>query len=132
MTPPLESVVKHLLFIPAPEHREALLREGVAGVRPPVASKGCYTGPGLFDKDAWEPAPYRSDIHDQQNQALILVWDGKAVVEGVDRLIRALPNRGARDGRPGLALGYSAFADVILVSRHAKAAGLGTLVEVED
>lgn len=30
--------MKHLLFIPAPEHRDALLGEGVGGSRPPVAS----------------------------------------------------------------------------------------------
>ena len=88
--------MKHLLLIPTPEHREALLREGPCEARPPQAHTLCdesMLGPdsdrGILN--SWEPGP-RSDVTQIHGgkEALVLVWFNEAVVESCDRLVRVL------------------------------------------
>ena len=149
--------MKHLLLIPTPEHREVLLREGLCEARPPMAYTLCDESMLEPDSDrsilnSWEPGP-RSDVTASfgGRAGLVLIWDGAVVNEGCDRLARVLNAHveamfvatfvatgevtlGSATGEPILRKMLEVWlqGDALQLAKHARAAGLGTVVVIEE
>lgn len=97
MTPAAAAV----LLVPAEGDPLGLLAEGPCGARPPVAHR--YGLPRLMlAPDArvrWLGAHERIRGVPAE-RALVLAWDGKPVVEGIDRLARLTPSTLAAEEWP--------------------------------
>lgn len=79
--------MKATLFVPKGEHRDALLRDGPRGARPPVAS--FYPGgSGQWGASAYKPLSPHFDP--EQQHALVLGEGGTCLIEGCDRFFRYL------------------------------------------
>lgn len=75
------SKIKAVLLVPERDDPHGLLREGPCGARPPMAYQ--ETGTGIW-------RPYRGPLgeaHPENNDALVLAWDGEPVVEGWRRIL---------------------------------------------
>lgn len=108
-----------VLWIPPPGALHPLLKPGAHGAMPPLAYRGRETG-------MWFPkGPYTSPA--ALPEALILAWDGDAVVEGCDRLVRALIEHNPRSS-PDFHVRYSLFNARALAIAATVAFG-GTWVE---
>lgn len=148
--------MRHLLFVPKPEHAEALLSEGIGGSRPPTAvliaphnddewhfQSACVgmhhlcgkcgdTWPCATRRDherpaAWQQANEPKPAPPTGDPALVLVWNGVVAVEGVDRIVRTLPEPS------GVSLLRDYAVETALVyAQRAKRLGFGEIVEVED
>lgn len=94
-----------ILFVPAPEWKEVMLREGTGRSRPPTVWAG--RGQKLFSLDehiiqrtAPGFAPSTLSVGGdgiswkEVHIALALVWENQVLEEGVDRLLRVLHKQG--------------------------------------
>jgi hypothetical protein len=79
----VDSQIKAVLLVPAKDDSHGLLREGPCGARPPVMYRhesGIWEEPILFSGQCFAIG-------------LVLAWDGKPVLEGLDRLVRVGKDR---------------------------------------
>lgn len=78
-----------ILLIPSPDHREALLRVGPCGSRPPTAGRintfGFDTGKILANNPWITPDDVEWDDPARIGDALVLARGGAVVPEGLDR-----------------------------------------------
>ena len=121
--------MRHTLFVPSAQHRDALLGEGIGGARPPVA-ESFDGGWNVLPSPAWggrHPAP-------GLDAALILCWNGDAADEGCDRLTRAVnAARVAAGKRPVWRLeGAWDTWSLHSLADDAEAENLGTVTLVEE
>ena len=70
-----------ILFVPTEEHREALLHRGPCGARPPMAQIN-----SLLVGDKWVPIWVEVTYEYRPGFALVLAWEDKSVLEGLERL----------------------------------------------
>ena len=94
-----------LLFLPAPEHRGALLDDGVGGARVPTWTIcTCERHGQQVQTDGLHPwfcpvcctDPIDGTTIKGRETALILIWRGQVAQEGCDRLARVLNAHGSR------------------------------------
>lgn len=72
--------MRAVLLIPGAEYREVLLQGGPCGSQPPTVTNCGVGGDG---SPSWQPGLWSPD-------ALVLVWGGVVVPEGVDRARRTI------------------------------------------
>lgn len=125
-----------LLFIPAPEHRDALFRDGVGGARVPTAHNERWAHDPPHRSTGWRLSRTGYPTVDEARRdglpaviretALILIWRDEAAQEGCDRLARAI-------FEPPHALFHRWDRErVEALAVHAERAGLGRVVRVND
>lgn len=119
--------MKAILLVPHPSHRDALLSGGPCGSRVPrVRLLGGECSPPV-----WTDGPSdgrRWPVID--GPALVLAWEGRPAVEGVDRAIRVLNDV---DEECGIRVveGYS-LPWTRTIAERCQNAGLGRIVTLED
>lgn len=89
-----------VLLVPTPEWREALLREGPCGARPPTA----WAHERRLGV-TWLAG--HSGVMPSETNALVLVWDGAPVPEGCDRAARVLVRHLGASDADGVAWHHS-------------------------
>lgn len=126
-------MTRAILLVPAPEYRDALLREGPCGSRPPTAWRPWCEDYGSPTGGAWssEWATYEDrDDSPEDSAALVLAWDGAAVAEGCDRAARTLADA-TREPAHYWRAAYDEHAVRVLADACA-AGGLGSVVMLKE
>jgi hypothetical protein len=123
-----------LLLVPDPGFPEGLLREGPCGAKPPVLARA----EGLALKE-WVDTGWGPDFTDlgpgfrNLQRALVLVWEGEPVPEGMHRLADCLTSLLEKNPNmtPFTFLTQGMSGPMVL-GKCAEQAGLGTLVLLDE